>query len=216
VPRSLRERFAKTLSYGPGADLWSKALRRCLTLILFATALVMSGCGASSSNTVVLMDTSMGPIKVELFDDSAPITVKNFLKYVDDKHYDGTIFHRVIPNFMIQGGGFDVNMKEKLPGAIRIKNESYNGKQNKRGTLAMARTPEPDSATDQFFINTVDNDFLDKAKAQDRVGYCVFGKVIDGMEVVDKIRNVKTTTKQGQEDVPVEPVVIKSIRRVGS
>src|SRR5262249_12947279 len=153
---------------------------------------------AEAKNPVVEIKTSMGTIKVELFEKDAPVTVKNFLRYVDDKHYDGTIFHRVIADFMIQGGGFSkglnkANIKDKEKKTRDpIKNESNNGQSNKPGTIAMARTGRPDSATAQFFINTKDNDFLDRAKARDKVGYCVFGKVIEGMDVVDKIRRVKT------------------------
>jgi cyclophilin family peptidyl-prolyl cis-trans isomerase len=158
------------------------------------------------------MDTSMGPVKIELFQDKAPVTVKNFLAYVDEKFYDGTIFHRVIANFMIQGGGFQPDMQEKITQAP-IRNESFNGLSNKRGTLAMARTNDPDSATAQFFINVDDNARgLDRAPGN--AGYAVFGKVIDGMEVVDKIRDVKTANRGGHQDVPVEPVFIKSIRRI--
>jgi cyclophilin family peptidyl-prolyl cis-trans isomerase len=131
---------------------------------------------------------------------------------VDDKFYDGTILHRVIPDFMIQGGGFAPGMRQKPPKAS-IKNESTNGLANKRGTLAMARTNDPDSATAQFFINVKDNDFLDRAKAGDKVGYCVFGKVTAGMDVVDKIKAVKTATRGGFQDVPAQDVVINSIRR---
>jgi len=152
----------------------------------------------------------MGPVKMELFDGVAPITVKNFLKYVDDKHYDGTIFHRVIDGFMIQGGGFGLNLKEKLARGIPIKNEAYNGKSNKRGTLAMARTGDPDSATDQFFINVVDNGSLDRKPGPGNEGYAVFGQVIEGMEVVDRISKVKTNAK----DMPLEPIIIQSIRRL--
>ena len=168
---------------------------------------------SSEPNPVVIMETSMGPVKIELFQNKAPITVKNFLAYVDDKFYDGTIFHRVIPDFMIQGGGFLPDMKEKRTRAP-IKNESYNGVTNDRGTLAMARTGDPDSATAQFFINVKDNDFLNKSKAQDKFGYAVFGKVIEGMDVVDKIRVVDTHDVGQHEKVPVEDVIIKSIRRV--
>jgi peptidyl-prolyl cis-trans isomerase B (cyclophilin B) len=163
-------------------------------------------------NPTVLMTTSHGPITIELFETEAPITVKNFLAYVDDKFYDGTIFHRVIPNFMIQGGGFAPGMSQK-PTKAAIKNESANGLQNKRGTLAMARTGDPDSATAQFFINTVDNDFLDKAKSSDRVGYCVFGKVTQGLDVVDKIKAVPTGNKQGHQNVPTTDVKIESVKR---
>jgi peptidyl-prolyl cis-trans isomerase B (cyclophilin B) len=164
-------------------------------------------------NPVVEMDTSEGKIKIELFEDKAPITVKNFLKYVDDKHYDGTIFHRVISDFMIQGGGMEPGLKEKETRSP-IKNESTNGLENKRGTIAMARTGVPDSATSQFFINVKDNPFLDKAKARDKVGYAVFGRVTDGLDVVDRIRKVETGNQGGHENVPVKDVVIKSARRV--
>jgi cyclophilin family peptidyl-prolyl cis-trans isomerase len=163
-------------------------------------------------NPVVVMTTSQGAVKIELFEKEAPLTVKNFLAYVDEKFYDGTIFHRVIPNFMIQGGGFQPGMQQK-PTKAAIKNESSNGLQNKRGTLAMARTSDADSATAQFFINTVDNDFLDKAKAADRVGYCVFGKVIEGQDVVDKIKSVPTGNKLPHQNVPVQDVTIISIKR---
>jgi cyclophilin family peptidyl-prolyl cis-trans isomerase len=157
------------------------------------------------------METSMGTIKMELYQDKAPITVDNFLKYVDDKHYDGTIFHRVISGFMVQGGGMGPDMQEKR-GRPPIKNEAYNGLANNRGTLAMARTGTPDSATAQFFINVVDNDFLNRANAKDKVGYAVFGRVTEGMDAVDKIRYVRTTGEP--DNVPLYPVMIKSIRRV--
>ena len=170
---------------------------------------------AQGNNPVVVIDTSMGKIKVELFQDKAPITVKNFLQYVDEKHYDGTIFHRVIPTFMIQGGGMEPGLKEKKTHEP-IQNESTNGLSNERGTLAMARTGEPHSATAQFFINVRDNTFLDRANARDRVGYAVFGKVIDGIDVVDKIKRVTTGRRNGQDDVPTEDVVIRSVRRVDS
>jgi cyclophilin family peptidyl-prolyl cis-trans isomerase len=185
---------------------------------LLAGLLVLGPSGISSAraddtkNPVVVMETSLGTIKIELYPDKAPITVKNFLQYVDDKFYDGTIFHRVIEDFMIQGGGFQPGMKEKKTRAP-IKNESSNGLSNKRGTIAMARTNRPDSATAQFYINVKDNNFLDKAQARDRVGYCVFGKVIEGMDVVDKIRRVKTGTQGDFENVPSDDVVIKSVRR---
>jgi len=171
-----------------------------------------SAAAAADKNPVVVVNTSLGNFKVELYPDKAPITVKNFLSYVDTKFYDGTVFHRVIPTFMIQGGGFEPGMKEKSTGEP-IKNESANGLSNARGTLAMARTPEPDSATAQFYINVKDNASLDRAKAADRVGYCVFGKVIDGMDVVDKIKDVETGVRGRHRDVPVKDVVINSIRR---
>jgi cyclophilin family peptidyl-prolyl cis-trans isomerase len=177
-------------------------------VLCFLVLGMMSGGAAKAANPVYVIETSMGTIKVELFEDKAPITVKNFADYVEAKHYDGLTFHRVIEKFMIQGGGMEPNgnqRKTKDP----IKNESTNGLSNLRGTLAMARTNVPDSATSQFFINTVDNEFLDKAKSQDGVGYCVFGRVIEGMDVVDKIKVVKTA----RGDKPVEDVLIKSITK---
>ena len=165
------------------------------------------------NNPLVLLDTSAGPIKIELYEKLAPQTVKNFLQYVDDKHYDGTIFHRVISDFMVQGGGFEPGMKEK-EGRAPIENESYNGLTNKRGTLAMARTDQPHSASDQFFINVKDNDFLDKLRARDEVGYAVFGRVIEGMDTVDAIRKVETGKRGGHGDVPLQDVVLKTARRV--
>lgn len=163
-------------------------------------------------STSVVIETSQGTLEVELFDDKAPITVANFLGYVDDKFYDGTIFHRVIKDFMIQGGGFEPGMTQKKnKGAI--KNESANGLKNLRGTLAMARTPAADSATSQFFINTVDNAFLDRESAADGVGYCVFAKVTGGMDVVDKIRTVATGNAGGHGNVPTSDIVITSVRR---
>jgi peptidyl-prolyl cis-trans isomerase B (cyclophilin B) len=163
------------------------------------------------ANSTVVMQTSLGALKIEVFEDKAPITAQNFLSYVADGFFDNTIFHRVIPGFMIQGGGFEPGMKQKKTKAT-IKNESSNGLTNQRGTLAMARTSEPNSATAQFFINGKDNTFLDKAKAQDGVGYCVFGKVVEGMDVVDKIEAVKTGTRGGHGDVPLADVVIQSVR----
>jgi peptidyl-prolyl cis-trans isomerase B (cyclophilin B) len=163
-------------------------------------------------NPSVVMTTSAGTIKIELYEDKAPISVKNFLAYVDEKFYDGTVFHRVIPNFMIQGGGFEPGMNQKKTKAA-IQNESGNGLSNARGTLAMARTSDPDSATAQFFINVVDNAGLDKANSRDRVGYCVFGKVTEGMDVVDKIKAVQTGSRGGHGDVPVQDVTIQTVRR---
>jgi cyclophilin family peptidyl-prolyl cis-trans isomerase len=169
---------------------------------------------AGEKNPVVLMETSLGNVKMELDQAKAPITVKNFLSYVDEKFYDGTIFHRVIDGFMIQGGGFTPDMQQK-PTKAPIKNEAGNGLSNKRGTIAMARTMVVDSATAQFFINVVDNDFLDhRDNTPQGFGYAVFGKVIEGMDVVDKIKAVRTGSKMGFQDVPVEPVIIKSVRRV--
>lgn len=173
-----------------------------------------NGDASDPANPRVVMETSMGTIKAELYQNRAPVSVANFLKYVDAKHYDGTIFHRVISGFMIQGGGFEPGLREKKDKFDPIKNESHNGLTNNKGTLAMARTPDPHSATAQFFINTVDNDFLNRAKAEDRFGYAVFGKVTEGMDVVENIRFVRTGVRAGQKDVPVEDVIIKSIRRV--
>lgn len=161
---------------------------------------------------VVIIETSMGTIKAELWADSAPITVKNFLKYTDEKHYDGLIFHRVMQGFMIQGGGFDPSMKEK-PTHAPIKNEASTKKKNNRGTLAMARTRVVDSATSQFYINLTNNEFLNhRDKTPDGFGYCTFGKVLDGMKVVDKIAAVRVGNTAGHQNVPVTPVIIKSIR----
>lgn len=162
---------------------------------------------------VVVMETSLGAIKIELFPEKAPLTVRNFLQYVKERHYEGLVFHRVIPNFMIQGGGMETGMKERKS-RDPIKNESSNGLSNKRGTIAMARTSVPDSAKSQFFINVKDNDFLNKANAPDQAGYCVFGKVVGGMDVVDKIKDVRTGMVGGFRDVPLEEVVIKSVRIV--
>jgi cyclophilin family peptidyl-prolyl cis-trans isomerase len=171
----------------------------------------MVGNAKPAANPQVTIDTSKGPIVVELYADKAPISVKNFLQYAHEKFYDGTIFHRVIPNFMVQGGGFTASMDQKQTHAP-IKNEGGNGLQNTRGTLAMARTAVPDSASSQFFINLKDNGFLDRAASPDGVGYAVFGKVISGMEVVDQIAAVRTTTKGMYQDVPAEAVTIKSVR----
>ena len=165
-----------------------------------------------AQNPVVILDTTKGKIVVELEEKAAPITVKNFLKYVEDKHYDGTIFHRVIPGFMVQTGGLTEDMREKQ-GRDAIKNESTNGLQNRRGTLAMARTGEPDSATSQFFINVKDNSGLDRANAQDAVGYAVFGRVLEGMDVVDAIVNVPTTNRGGHQNVPETAIFIRTARR---
>ena len=181
---------------------------------VMALLLTLPGCSQADSEPkggpVVLMSTSMGEVKIELYEKEAPETVKNFLAYVNDKFYDGTIFHRVIPGFMIQGGGFTAAMEQK-PTKPPIKNEAGNGLKNDTGTIAMARTSDPDSATAQFFINVKSNDFLNRDKAQDGVGYTVFGKVIEGMDVVHKIEQVQTSRKGMYADAPVESVLIKSI-----
>jgi peptidyl-prolyl cis-trans isomerase B (cyclophilin B) len=163
---------------------------------------------AAGDNPKVALDTDKGRIVLELFPDKAPATVKNFLQYVDAGHYNSTIFHRVIASFMIQGGGMTVSMKEK-PTKPAVKNEADNGLKNERGTIAMARTQVPDSATAQFFINTVDNEFLNfKSKTVQGWGYAVFGKVVEGLEVVDTIAKVKTTSRGGHQDVPADTVMI--------
>ncbi len=208
-------------------------MKRFGFLLLALALLVASACNRAKSKTgkdkgkdkeepdktvTFVMDTSMGPIEVELNESKAPITVKNFLAYVDDKFYDGTIFHRVIPEFMIQGGGFTPGLKEKKT-KDPIKNESGNGLSNLRGNIAMARTEDPDSATAQFYILVADKPHLDEGH------YCVFGTVTKGMDVVDKIADVETGVatrevevngrkiKVPMKDVPVKDVVIKSIRR---
>jgi cyclophilin family peptidyl-prolyl cis-trans isomerase len=163
-------------------------------------------------NPVVLMETSMGSIKIELFKEEAPISVKNFMDYVNENFYDGTIFHRVVPNFVIQGGGFTEDMTKKATHPP-IKNEAGNGISNTRGTVAMARTPYINSATSQFFVNLKDNIALDhKDESSENYGYCVFGRVIDGMNVVDSISRVPRERRGQHNDVPVKPVIIKSVR----
>jgi len=166
----------------------------------------------AQENPKVLMKTSMGDITIELFQDKAPVSVENFLSYVKDDFYDGLIFHRVIKDFMIQGGGYNAKMQKKQT-KDPIKNEATNGLKNNRGTIAYARTSVINSATSQFFINHVDNDFLNhKSKNPSEYGYAVFGKVVDGMDVVDKIANVKVhSLSNGMQNVPVEPVVIESV-----
>lgn len=181
-----------------------------LWLIAICSMLIVKGEAAM----MVLIKTTQGDIQVELDETKAPITVKNFLNYVDKKHYDNTIFHRVIKDFMIQGGGMTKDMKEKS-GDAPIKNEANNGLKNLRGTIAMARTTVVDSATSQFFINVKDNDSLNyQGNNPAQYGYCVFGKVVKGMDVVDKIKGVKTHNASPHQNVPVEPVTIVAIERV--
>ena len=183
-------------------------------IFLLAAALADPAAGkAAAAAPRVTLSTSKGDIVVELYPDKAPQTVKNFLAYVNEKFYDGTIFHRVIPGFMIQGGGFTADMNQKATHAP-VKNEAGNGLSNARGTIAMARTSDPDSATAQFFINLKDNTFLDRAEAQDGWGYTVFGKVVSGMDAVDAIAKVATGTKAGMSDVPRETVSITSAKQV--
>ena len=160
---------------------------------------------------MIRFETTLGSFTIELFDKEAPITAKNFLDYVDAGHFDGTVFHRVIPGFVIQGGGFTADMRQKQTSAP-IRNEADNGLKNRRGTLSMARTNDPHSATSQFFVNLVDNAFLDPGRGG--AGYAVFGTVVEGMDVVDKIAAVKTGSKAGHQDVPVTPVEVRSTKRV--
>lgn len=166
--------------------------------------------------TCVKLETSMGDVTIELNDEKAPTTAKNFIEYVESGHYDGTIFHRVINGFMIQGGGMDRDMNQK-PTRDPIQNEANNGLSNESGTIAMARTGDPHSASAQFFINVKDNDFLDHtAENQNGWGYCVFGKVIEGMDTVNSIKAVETQTQGGHQDVPSEPVEIRKASVVAS
>lgn len=166
---------------------------------------------AAAKVVKVTMETSKGAIELELDQEKAPLSVANFVAYAKKGHYDGTIFHRVIPGFMIQGGGFSADMNQKATDEP-IKNEGGNGLLNKRGTIAMARTMVPDSATSQFFINVADNSMLDRANSQDGVGYAVFGKVTKGMEIADAIVAVATKSVGPHANVPVEPITIKSIK----
>jgi len=175
------------------------------TLAFVALSVLAAG---SAWAQKVRLQTTAGDIVIELDAAKAPKTVDNFLQYVNAGHYDGTIFHRVINNFMIQGGGMTPDMKEKRT-LSPIANESQNGLRNVRGTLAMARTPAPDSATAQFFINVKDNAFLDAANSPNGTGYAVFGHVVSGMDVVDKIKQVKTANQGMNQNVPVTPVIIK-------
>lgn len=157
---------------------------------------------------MITFETNYGNIVIELDFEKAPKTAENFLNYAKNEFYNGTIFHRVMDGFMIQGGGFDVNMSQKKTEKT-IMNEANNGLKNKRGTLAMARTSDPHSATAQFFINVVDNDFLNfSSESANGWGYCVFGKVTEGMDVVDKIKKTATTSKSGHQNVPVDPILI--------
>lgn len=190
--------------------------RSLLLLLLVGIFMAFAGGNAEAANPKVLMKTSKGDITIELFPDKAPVTVENFLAYVDANFYDGLIFHRVIKGFMIQGGGLTADLATRQARAP-IKNEAGNGLKNTRGTIAMARTGEVDSATCQFFINHVDNDFLDhRDETAAGFGYCVFGKVVSGLDVVDAIATTPTMTVHGTKDVPRETVTIISIRRLGS
>jgi len=160
---------------------------------------------------MIRFETSHGPFTVELFPKEAPATVENFLRYVDERFFDGTVFHRIVPGFVLQGGGLTADLRSKQTRAP-VKNEAKNGLKNARGTLSMARTSEIDSATSQFFVNLSDNDFLDHGPRD--YGYAVFGRVTDGMVVIDKIARVSTGKRSGYQDAPLEDVVIVSARRV--
>ena len=185
-------------------------LRMCALLALAAAAPLAH----AATNPVIEMITSMGTVRIELYPDKAPKTVENFLTYAREGFYNGTVFHRVIDNFMIQGGGFIAGMKQK-PTHEPIENEANNGLRNERGTLAMARTSNPHSATAQFFINVVDNDFLNfTAPTPQGWGYCVFGRVVNGMQVVDRIKGVATTTKGMHQNVPITDIVIDKVEVV--
>jgi cyclophilin family peptidyl-prolyl cis-trans isomerase len=187
-----------------------------LCLLVLSTPLVAANRkhlpGDPMSDTFVI-ETSLGTITVQLDPKGAPLHSANFAKYADDGFFDGLVFHRVIPNFMIQGGGMSSDLSQKRVTQNPVRNESLNGLKNLRGTLAAARTSDPDSATSQFFINLKDNDFLDGNPATRKIGYSVFGKVTTGMDVVDKIAAVRTTTRGQFSDVPELAVTIKSIRR---
>ena len=165
-------------------------------------------------SAMVRFETTLGAFTIDLFESDAPITVKNFLDYVDAGHFDGTVFHRVIPGFMVQGGGMTEDMRQK-PTRSPIKNEATNGLKNRRGMLSMARTNDPDSATSQFFINLVDNAFLDPSP-RNGAGYAVFGCVTEGMSVVDAMAKVKTGRRGPHDDVPVEPIKVVSAKRVAA
>ncbi len=187
-------------------------MKRISAWIGCCLALSLASCSDSGSKPRVVITTSMGKIVVELEPTQVPKTVENFLRYVDDGFYDGTIFHRVMPDFMIQGGGFEPSLAQK-PTRKPIKNEAMNGLRNDRGTIAMARTNDPHSATAQFYINVVDNDSLNHP-GQSGWGYCAFGRVVEGMDVVDKIRAVPTIAKGPRfGNLPKEAVLIKSIKR---
>lgn len=184
-------------------------LRKAMMKKLFMTTSLILASGHLFANTMIDMKTSMGNIEIELFDDKAPVSAKNFESYVKSNFYTGTIFHRVIPGFMVQGGGLEANMIEKSTKAP-IVNEASNGLKNTRGTLAMARTSDPNSASSQFFINVADNNFLNKSPMD--AGYAVFGKVTKGMDIVDKIVSVPTGNYGMHQNVPKQPVKIMSVQ----
>tara|TARA_B100001029_G_scaffold176615_2_gene179820 strand:- start:1016 stop:1612 length:597 start_codon:yes stop_codon:yes gene_type:complete len=185
-------------------------------VVAFTCITISSSYGYSTQNNytkeikLIKLITNKGDITIELFTNEAPETVKNFLNYVDNGSYNGTIFHRVIPNFMIQGGGLLPDMSQ-INSNVPVVNESNNNISNKQGTIAMARTSDPHSATSQFFINLKDNDFLDKVNAPDGYGYCVFGKVTEGLDVVQLIGSVNTGNKSGHQDVPIDTIQIEKV-----
>lgn len=194
-------------------------MKKLIMIIALITTAMILNSGAQrpgAKNPQVLLKTTKGDITIELYPEKAPVTVKNFLSYVNEKFYDGTIFHRVIKGFMIQGGGLTEDMASKQTNAP-IKNEAANGLKNSRGTISMARTSEVNSATCQFFINLVDNTFLDyRDNTPEGFGYCVFGKVIAGMDVVDAIAAVPTGSRRGHANVPREPIVILAAELIQS
>ena len=188
-------------------------IKKMLSVVALICLVAGIACAGGKKNPVVTMETNLGKIKIELFEKEAPISVKNFLEYTKSGFYSGTIFHRVMPGFMAQGGGFTADRKQK-PTSAPIKNEAANGLKNDRGTIAMARTSAPDSATSQFFINVANNDMLNRP-SPDGAGYAVFGKVVEGMDVVDKIVSVKTqNANMVFQNLPETPVVIKSVKVV--
>jgi cyclophilin family peptidyl-prolyl cis-trans isomerase len=189
-------------------------MKNIFLLIGLTVSLSLSSFVTKADNPQVLMETSQGTMIIELFPNEAPESVKNFLDYANSGFYDGTIFHRVIGNFMIQGGGFDADFNRK-PTQAPIQNEADNGLQNRIGTIAMARTNDPHSATSQFFINVANNNSLDFREKTPRAwGYAVFGRVTDGMRTVNQIRTVPTTSRGGHQDVPVQPVIIERVRQI--
>ena len=189
------------------------SMRNILKIIVLNLFILMVVNAVAKDSDTFIVETNRGNIIIEVYPEKAPETVRNFKKYVANEFYNGLIFHRVISNFMIQGGGFDKDMMQK-PTNPPIINESNNGLKNKPYSLAMARTMDPNSATSQFFINLIDNDFLNySGKSSSKIGYCVFGAVIEGKEIVDKIGAYSTHTENGQGDVPIKKVVIKSIKK---
>lgn len=208
-PKIEKEEYPKIKKYSKTTIIFIILAIIIITAIIILAAIKITGNTINmAKNTQVLMKTSEGDITIELYSDKAPITVKNFLEYVNAGTYESTVFHRVIKNFMIQGGGFAESGEEK-PTNAPIKLESNNGLKNLAGTIAMARTNVPDSATNQFFINTLDNDFLNYAPGNP--GYAVFGKVISGMDIVKKIEASQTTVKHSMEDWPVKDIVINKV-----